>query len=517
MVDSVGVLGYGVYIPFERILTETIVKAREGKRKDLVDLLDKVRNGLLLRQKAIAGDFEDTITMATEAAENAVRMAQMDPMSIGTVIAGSESKPYAVGQIARHVASFVGVGREVFSADIEGACNAGMQALSFVDSEIKSGKIKCGLVVGADVAEAPRGDPLEYAAGAGAGAFVLGPNDNAIATIVDIAPYSSLMMDFWRRQEIPVPSHLGRTTVESYVEHVTGAIAGLLKKHPDIRVRDFDYITFHQPSGYMPLKACKAMAQEKPGLSDDPDIDERMRLTAKDIEEKIKPWFRVLDTGNTYAASTPIAVAGILDKADPGQDILAVSYGSGAYANATWIRTREPLLEQRKRIPSVQDYVDRRIEIHLRTYQDHVVERLRKIRTAMEFRRIVGDIEPIGNEKLEILLCEKCKRIFYPSRNRCLSADCEGGTIKISLPKVAKLRSYWRLSLKERLTTSFDIVKSGHALLVDFAVGDLSIGMKLEATIKRLDYEGRDGLIIYGPAYRPIFREKPEAAPSNKG
>ncbi len=517
MVDSVGVLGYGVYIPYERILTETIVKAREGKRKDLAELLDKVRNGLLLRQKAIAGDFEDTITMANEAAENALRMAQIDPSSIGTVIAGSESKPYAVGQIARHVASFVGAGKQVFSADIEGACNAGMQALSFLESEIKSGKIKCGLAMGADVAEAPRGDPLEYAAGSGAGAFVLGPSDDAVATIVDIAPYSSLMMDFWRRQEIPVPSHLGRTTVESYVQHVTGAIGGLLKKHPDIRLNEFDYITFHQPSGYMPLKACKAMTQEELSFTDDPDVNERMRLTTKDIEEKIKPWFRVLDTGNTYAASTPIAVAGILDRAAPEQDILAVSYGSGAYANATWLRTKKPLVEKRKRIPSVQDYVNRRVEIHLHTYHDHVVERLRKIRTTVEFRRIVGEIQPIGTETLEILLCDGCKRVFYPSRNRCLSSECQGGARKMTVPRVAKLKSYWRLSLRDRLTTNFDILKSGRALLVDCTMGDLSIDMKLEATIKRLDYEGRDGLIIYGPAYRPVFREQVRETYANKG
>ncbi|MFH0848047.1 MAG: hypothetical protein V1857_00910 [archaeon] len=503
-----GVLGYGVYIPYERILTETIVRAREGKRKDLTEFLDKVRNGLLLRQKAIPGHFEDTITMATEAAENALNMAEIDPSSIGTVIAGSESKPYAVGQIARHVASFVGVGENVFTADIEGACNAGMQALSFVDSEIRCGKIQNGLAMGADVAEAPRGDPLEYAAGAGAGAFVLGQSDEAVATIRDIVPYSSLTMDFWRRQEIPVPSHLGRTTVEAYVQHVTGAIARLLEKNRDIRLSDFDYITFHQPSGYMPLKASKTLTQEKLTISNDDDVNERLRLTAEDIDKKIKPWLIVLDTGNTYAASTPIAVASILDKAEPGQNILAVSYGSGAYANATWLRAEEPLVEKRKLAPSVQDYIKRRIEIHLHTYHDHLLERLRKIRSAMEFRRIVGEIETVGAEGLEVLLCGGCKRVYYPARSRCLSYDCDGQTRKVRFPKFAKLTSYHQLSLRDRLTMNYDIMDSGRCLLVDCTMDELSAGMQLEVTLRRLDYEGKDGLIIYGPAYRPLFRQE---------
>ncbi len=108
MADAkVGILGYGVYIPWQRIQTETIVRARERGRKDLGEVVDKVRNGLLLRYKSIAGHFEDSITMATEAAENALRMSALDPKEIGTVAAGSESKPYSVGQIARHVASFV--------------------------------------------------------------------------------------------------------------------------------------------------------------------------------------------------------------------------------------------------------------------------------------------------------------------------------------------------------------------------------------------------------------------------
>ncbi len=503
--SSVGIVGYGVYIPCERIQTEYIVRAREGKRKDLNEFLDKVRNGLLLKSKSIADFSEDTITMATEASENAVKMAGIDPKKIGSVVSGSESKPYAVGSTSRHVGSFIGVGTEAFVSDIEGACNAGMQSVDFVRAQVSSGEVEYGLAIGTDIAQAPEGDPLEYAAGAGAAAYVIGKND-LIASIEDMAPYSSLTMDFWRREEAVVPRHLGKTTVEAYMRHIIGAIQTLLKRHRNLKLSDFDDITFHQPSGYMPLKTCKALLSPSPEWTDDADLSERIKLTQEDIDQKVKPWFRVLDTGNTYAASTPISLASILDKSNPGDNILAVSYGSGAYAIATWVNVKEKPQKKMTRVPSVQDYVDRKVEIRLETYQDHVRERLKKMKQRLVFPRIVGEIEPVGEETAETLMCDGCKRIYYPTRPRCLELDCTGTSTFRKFPINARLKSFDRLPFKERLKPNFDIIKEGKVLLVDSDMGDLRQGLKLELVIRRLDYEGKDGLIIYGPSYRPLFR-----------
>src|SRR5947209_20248082 len=101
------------------------------------------------------------------------------------------------------------MGQNVFVADLEGACNSGMQGVGFIDAEIRSGRIKYGLAIGSDVAQAERGDPLEYSAGAGAGAFVLGKSD-LIASIEDIAPDSRVFSDLWRREESDVPKRFRR-------------------------------------------------------------------------------------------------------------------------------------------------------------------------------------------------------------------------------------------------------------------------------------------------------------------
>jgi hydroxymethylglutaryl-CoA synthase len=501
---SVGIVGYGVYVPRQRIATEEIVKVRESKRKDLNELIEKIRYGLLLKNKAIADFSEDTITMATEAAENAVLMAGIDPSVIGSVTVGTESKPYAVGSTARHAASFIGVKSNVYVTDLEGACNAGMQGLEIIKDQILSGEIEYGLAIGSDVAQAPEGDPLEYACGAGAAAFILGKKDT-LAIIKDMAPYSSLTMDFWRREESPVPKHFGKTTVEAYITHVIGAIINLLRKNRNLTLSNFDHITFHQPSGYMPLKTCKTLLNPA-SLISDKELAERVKLTQEDIEKKVTPWLKVLEVGNTYAASTLIGLASILDKANPGDNILAVSYGSGAYSIATWIKVEDKIKEKVGVVPTVDDYINRRKELNFQKYKENIKERLARIKRRLIYPRIIGEIQPLEKEAIEVTLCDGCKRIYYPPREKCLEFECKGPVMNKIFPRRALLKSFRKLTSKERFTLNYSIIKDEKVLLVDCDLEELKENMELELIIRRLDYEGEDGLIIYGPTYRPAFR-----------
>jgi len=505
--ERVGIIGYGTYIPIQRIQTELIVREREADRKDLPQFVEKVKNGLLLRDKAVAGISEDSITIATEAAQNALDMAKINPTEIETVAVGSESKPYAVGTIARHVASFLGCGNHVYIADLEGACNSGMQSNAFVESQILSGRIKHGLAIGSDVAQAPEGDPLEYACGAAAGAFLLG-RDDPVATIEDTAAYSSLTLDFWRRDGVRVPSHFGRTTVEAYIKHVIGAMEQLLVKHPEISLQDFDYITFHQPSGYMPMKTCKALTQEELPMLDNPKLEDRIRLTPEFIAERIEPWLRVLDTGNTYAAATLVATCDILDHAKPGQDILAVSYGSGAYTLATWLHVEDGIVRKRGRTPTVREYLKRRRDISLHSYRRLMRYKQSSIRSRLAIPRIIAEIEPYNGETLTFTLCNGCRRVFYPARDRCLEYDCKGPVEQRTIPRNARLLSVDRPSVRGRFVSNFELLKLGKVLVVDALASELVPGMELESVTRRLGNEGRSGLILYGPAYRPVFRTK---------
>jgi 3-hydroxy-3-methylglutaryl CoA synthase len=383
-----------------------------------------------------------------------------------------------------------------------------MQSTAFVESQILSGRIKYGLAIGTDVAQSPVGDPLEYACGAGAGAFLLGGGD-PVATIVDTAAYSSLTLDFWRRDGAMVPSHFGRTTLEAYIKHVIGAIEGLLMKHPEVSLMDFDYITFHQPSGYVPMKTCKMLTQERIEILENPELERRIRLTPQFIEEKIRPWLRVLDTGNTYAASTLIATSDILDHAKPDQNVLAVSYGSGAYTIATWLHVEDAILRRRGKTPSVRDYVNRRRYLDLIAYEKLLKFKNGSVRQKLAAPRIVGEIEPYNGHMITFTLCNGCERVFYPARDQCLEFDCKGPVEQRTIPKNARLLSAKRLTLRDRLISNFDLMKQGKVVIVDAMIEELKPGTELESMIRRIGNEGRSGLILYGPAYRPAFRSKP--------
>lgn len=66
-----------------------------------------------------------------------------------------------------------------------------------------------------------------------------------------------------------------------------------------------------------------------------------------------------------------------------------------------------------------------------------------------------------------------------------------------------------KLTLRDRLISNFDVLKQGNVLIVDTALSEVSPGTELEALIRKIDNEGKSGLIIYGPVYRPAFRTKP--------
>ncbi len=224
------------------------------------------------------------------------------------------------------------------------------------------------------------------------------------------------------------------------------------------------------------MKTCNALTQDEIPYVGDSSIARRMRLTEQDIEKKIKPWLRVLDTGNTYAASTMISLASLFDKAKPGDQVLAVSYGSGAYSNATWFEVQDGIEEKRGRVPTVMDYVERKSEIRIDSY-------------------------------FSLSLCKGCNRIYYPARETCLASDCPGPMEKKRFPRFAKLKNVSKLPFKKRWTSNFELLENNKVLFVDADVSDLKPGVRLEGVIRRLDYEGKDGLILYGIAYRPVFRE----------
>ncbi len=320
----VGIVGYGVHVPKLRIKAEEIARVW-GKDAS------KIVGGLGVKEKAVAEYDEDSATLAVEAARKAVLMSGIDPTRLGAIFVGSESKPYAVKPTATVVAQAIGACStcgSLTAADFEFACKAGTAGIQACMGMVGFGMIEYGMAIGSDVAQGRPNDALEFTAGAGAAAYIIGSKD-AIATIDHTFSYTTDTPDFWRRQHAEYPRHGGRFTADpAYFKHVLGATNGLLKM-TGTTVADYDYFVFHQPNGKFPLRAAKTL-----GIP----------------IEKVEPGLVTPFIGNTYSGASMIGLAAVLDVAKPGQKILVTSFGSGAGSDSFAI-TATAAIDKRRPAP----------------------------------------------------------------------------------------------------------------------------------------------------------------------
>jgi len=332
----VGIVGYGAYVPRYRLPASEISRIwTEGA------------GGLPIKEKAVAGQDEDVVTMSIEAARNAMARAQIPASELRAVWVGSESHPYAVKPTSTIVAEAIGAVPHTQAADWEFACKAGTEAMVAAMGFVGSGMAKYAMAIGMDIAQGKPGDALEYTAGAGGAAFVLGPAEESLAVIESTYSFVTDTPDFWRRAYQKYPEHGQRFTGEpSYFKHITEAAAALMEA-TETTPADYQFAVFHQPNAKFPVRVARSL-----GFS----------------QEQIQTGLLVPVIGNTYSGAAIIGLTAILDEAEPGDRILLTSYGSGAGSDAMVLIVLDRLKERRSLAPKTQDYVSRRTEIDYATY-----------------------------------------------------------------------------------------------------------------------------------------------------
>lgn len=333
---AVGIVGYGAYVPRYRLPAREVARVWKGGE-----------DGLPIEEKAVAGLDEDVITMSIEAARNALARSAIEASRIRAVWVGSESHPYAVKPTSTVVAEAIGATPHTLAADWEFACKAGTEAIQAAIGFVGSKMADYALAIGADTAQGRPGDALEYTAGAGGAALILGPAESSLASIEASYSYATDTPDFWRRPLERYPEHAERFTGEpAYFKH-TSAAAQALMDALGLKPQDFRFAVFHQPNTKFPQRAARSLG-----------------FKPEQIESGLLvPWI-----GNTYAGSALLGLTAILDVADPGDRILLVSYGSGAGSDAFSLTATERLPARRGAAPTTRDYIQRRTEVDYATY-----------------------------------------------------------------------------------------------------------------------------------------------------
>ena len=335
-IRDVGIVGYGAYVPRYRLPAEEVAQVWSDGQSSLP-----------VEEKAVPGLDEDTVTISIEAARNALARAGVDPARIRAVWVGSESHPYAVKPTATIVAEAIGAVPFTLAADWEFACKAGTEAIQAALGLVGSRMADYALCIGADTAQARPGDALEYTAGAGGAAYVIGPAEESLAVCEGSISYVTDTPDFWRRPHARYPSHGQRFTGEpAYFHHVVSAARQLLDEL-GLQPADFRYAVFHQPNTKFPQRAAQMLGFR---------------------QEQIEAGLLVGRIGNAYAGSSLLGLSAVLDEAQPGDRILLVSFGSGAGSDAfSWMVTEQ--IEARRHLaPLTSVYIERRQVINYARY-----------------------------------------------------------------------------------------------------------------------------------------------------
>ncbi|WP_157525754.1 hypothetical protein [Halorientalis sp. IM1011] len=286
--------GHGGYVPLYRVDRSDVAAQHGGRGRG---------------ESAVPARDENHVTMACEAAANALARSGIERQELEAVLTASVSDPFAEHGIAPHVAYRLGATGDVRTEDLRGSRRAATDALASAQEFVAANDAPA-LVVGVDVLPAdPEADDVAEA-GAGAGAVVLRPDaESPAAELTGVGEATTGFVEHHRRHGEAAES--GDAKFES--QHGVGEAA------PPAIERALD--------GAEPTKAV-AVAPN----------DRHAGAALSDVEvEQVSTRDRVGDAG---AAAALLDLAHMLESADVGETALVVAYGAGG-AGAVALETAD--------------------------------------------------------------------------------------------------------------------------------------------------------------------------------
>jgi 3-hydroxy-3-methylglutaryl CoA synthase/uncharacterized OB-fold protein len=170
-----GIVRYGSYVPFFRLARKAI-GAGKGER-------------------AVASFDEDAVSMAVEAAREAMRGAP----AVDALLFATTSPPYAEKLNGTTIHAALQLPSKVRSVDLGASSRMGLGAL-LTGLDI-AGAGKRALVCAGDVVVGAPGGGRESASGDAAAAFVTGPDSESGAVLIGSASATTEILDVWRLPE----------------------------------------------------------------------------------------------------------------------------------------------------------------------------------------------------------------------------------------------------------------------------------------------------------------------------
>lgn len=277
------------------------------------------RSGITERRHASEGDT--VVSMAVAAAQKAMEKAGISPQEVGMVLVATVSHPYPTPSAAVEVAELIGA-RGAPAMDISAACAGFCYGVAIASDLIKGGSAEYVLVIGVErltdlVNKHDRGTAFLFADGAGA--VVIGPSETpGIGPVVwggdgsqiDAINMTASATEYRDNPEIGYPTVVmaGQQVFRWAVTEMAKASKQALEA-AGIAAEQLDAFIPHQANNRITDALVRAIA-----LPDNVPV-------ARDI----------VTTGNTSAASIPLAMERMLDngEAPHGGTALLIGFGAG--------------------------------------------------------------------------------------------------------------------------------------------------------------------------------------------
>ena len=276
------------------------------------------RTGIVTRARA---DKEQSLLdMAVEASNEAIKKSGISPSGIGTVILATITFPYQTPSGASLLAEKVGA-HGAAAYDISAACAGYCYGIAQADALVRAGTSKYVLVVGGEKLSDfvdPADRSISFLLGDGAGAAIVGPSDHpGISKSVwgsdganwDKVGMTSSILDFRDgKAEWPTLVQEGQSVFRWAVWEMA-KVAKQALAESGLEASDLSALVTHQAN----MRIIDELAKQL-------ELPDSV-VVAKDI----------VDTGNTSAASIPLAMHRLLaeGKVKSGGYALEIGFGAG--------------------------------------------------------------------------------------------------------------------------------------------------------------------------------------------
>jgi 3-hydroxy-3-methylglutaryl CoA synthase/uncharacterized OB-fold protein len=437
----IGIKDYSVYVPRRRMRRE-VIAAAWGSPK-------------LPGCKAVMNFDEDSLTMALSVAWPLVQAGGAGALSFA-----STTSPYWQRSPASLIAAACDLPAETATADFGASLRAGTTALRAAFDAVAAGSVRTALVAAADCRDGAPESAEELFFGDAAAAVSVGSEDLAAELVASVSR-SDDFPDEWRRDtDAQVHSFASKFSLaRGYTENVVAVGRALFEKaavQPDQIAR----IALASGDGRAHLAAAKALG-----------------IPPARVEDA-----RAADIGITGAAMPLFLLAQALDRAQPGDLILAIAYGDGAdgflfRALGDGGRLRPDT--------STMEYPTYPVYRKLREY-------LRAGGGSTEISNVLLRREETQNVRLHGSLCPQCGALQFPTAKVCAACHYHGELTEKPLARRGRLFTFtkdflYTAPVEPTVMAVVDLEGGGRFLCqmtdVDPAV---EIGMEVELVLRRM-------------------------------